>query len=78
MSEIGKIDENVKKYIQRCVSDMKNEILSVTDQRCREICGVINPISLKLQKGEKLVISLQVSMVFCVRYMCCDEKYYLL
>ena len=79
MSEIGKIDENLKKYIQRCLSDMKNKTLSITAQRCRELSGVINPISLRLQKRERLVINLQVSMVlFCVRYMCCDQKYYLL
>ena len=40
---------------------MKDEILHILDQRCSDIRRVINPITLRLQKGEKLVISLQVS-----------------
>ena len=61
MSKINKIDGNIKKYIQKRVKDMKDEILHILDQRCSEIGRVVNPISMRLQEGEKLVISLQVS-----------------
>ena len=61
MSKINKIDGNIKKYIQKRVKDMKDKILHIIDQRCSEIGRVVNPISMRLQKREKLVISLQVS-----------------
>ena len=61
MSKINKIDGNIKKYIQKRVKDMKDKILHIIDQRCSEIGRVVNPISMRLQEGEKLVISLQVS-----------------
>ena len=61
MSKINKIDGNIKKYIQKRVKNMKDEILHILNQRCSEIGRVVNPISMRLQEGEKLVISLQVS-----------------
>ena len=61
MSKSSKVDENIRKYVQRVVKEMKTEILNSVERRVSEICKVVNPISLTLQKGEKLVISLQVS-----------------
>ena len=72
MSKSNKVDENLRKYVQKVVKEMKIEILNSVERRCSELCKVVNPINLKLQKGEKLVISLQVSFKPCCYF--CEEK----
>ena len=61
MSKPSEVDENIRKYVQRVVKETKTEILNSVERRVSELYKVVNPISLTLQKGEKLVISLQVS-----------------
>ena len=56
MSKSSKVDENIRKYVQRVVKETKTEILNSVERRVSELYKVVNPIS-----SEKLVISLQVS-----------------